>query len=160
MFFGDAMSEKIEMLKAFAELSFNRLEGAIEDIEEEQLDWKSCPEANTVRWILTHLSSELHVFIPKILRGNKDYVPEDWPEDYIGNTSYSLDKILGDLKKGKNKAMKILDEVSEEELAEEMDWFLGKQTKLQYLMLGISEILHHEGQIAAILGVEKRMEGT
>jgi hypothetical protein len=27
-------------------------------------------------------------------------------------------------------------------------------------MLAISEIIHHEGQIAAILGVEKRMKGT
>jgi len=27
-------------------------------------------------------------------------------------------------------------------------------------MLAISESLHHEGHIAAILGVEKRMQGT
>jgi hypothetical protein len=27
-----------------------------------------------------------------------------------------------------------------------------------YLMLGVSEIIHHEGQIAAILGIEKRVQ--
>ena len=154
------MSEKIETIKAFAKIGFDRLERAIKDLKEEQLDWKSCPEANTIRWILTHLSSELHVFIPKILTGNKDYVPEGWPEDYTGNTGYSLEKILGDLKEGKAKLMKSLDEISAESLAEEMDWFYGKRPKENYLMLAISEIIHHEGQIAAILGVEKRMKGT
>ena len=154
------MSEKIETIKAFAKLGFDRLERAIKDLKEEQLDWKSCPEANTIRWILTHLSSELHVFIPKILTGNKDYVPEGWPENYTGNTGYSLEKILGDLKEGKAKLMKSLDEISTESLAEEMDWFYGKRPKENYLMLAVSEILHHEGQIAAILGVELRMKGT
>lgn len=154
------MSEKIETIKAFTNVGFSRLDRAIKDLKEEQLDWKSCPEANTIRWILTHLASELHVFVPKILKGDKDYVPEGWPEDYTGNTSYSLEKILGDLETGKAKLMKSLDKLTPETLAEEIDWFYGKKPKEAYLMLAISEIIHHEGQIAAILGVEKRMKGT
>jgi len=154
------MSEKIETIKAFTKIGFDRLERAVKDLKEEQLDWKPCPEANTIRWLLTHLSSELHVFVPKIVTGNKEYVPEGWPEDYTGNTSYSLEKILGDLKEGKAKLMKTLDKITTETLAEEIDWFYGKKPKENYLMLAISEILHHEGQIAAILGVEKRMKGT
>lgn len=154
------MSEKVETMKAFAALGFDRLDRSIKDLKEEQLDWKSCPEANTIRWILTHLSSELHVFIPKILKGDKDYTPKGWPEDYAGNTGYSMEKILGDLDEGKANLMKQFDELTAESLAEEMDWFYGKQPKERYLMLAISEILHHEGQIAAILGVEKRMKGT
>jgi uncharacterized damage-inducible protein DinB len=154
------MSEKVETMKAFAALGFDRLDRAIKDLKEEQLDWKSCTEANTIRWILTHMSSELHVFMPKILKGDKDYAPEGWPEDYTGNTSYSLDKILGDIKEGKTNVMKSLDGLTAESLSEEIDWFYGKQPKEKYLMLAVSEILHHEGQIAAILGVEKRMKGT
>jgi len=154
------VSEKAEAIKAFAQLGFDRLERAIKDLKEEQLDWKSCTEANTIRWILTHLSSELHVFVPKILKADKDYTPEGWPDDYTGNTSYSLEKILGDINDGKAKMMKKLDKLTAESLAEEVDWFYGKQPKERYLMLAVSEILHHEGQIAAILGVEKRMKGT
>ena len=154
------MSEKAEAIKAFAALGFDRLERAIKDLKEEQLDWKSCPEANTIRWILTHLSSELHVFVPKILKADKDYTPEGWPDDYVGNTGYSMEKILGDINEGKAKLMKKLDKLTAESLAEEVDWFYGKQPKERYLMLAVSEILHHEGQIAAILGVEKRMKGT
>ncbi len=154
------MSDKIMMLKAFTELGFSRLDRAIKELKEEQLDWKSCSEANTIRWILTHLSSELHVFVPKILKGDKEYVPEGWPEDYVGNEGFSLEKILGDLSTGKEAFMASLDQISEDDLSVEMDWFYGKQPKMQYLMLAISEIIHHEGQIAAILGVEKRMQGT
>jgi uncharacterized damage-inducible protein DinB len=157
---GDTVSEKIEMLKAFTQVGFGRLDQATKDLTEEQLDWKSCAEANTIRWALTHLASEMFVFVPKIIKGDKEYKPEGWPDDYVGNESYSLEKIRGDLEKGKAKFLKKLDNLTEEVLAEEMDWFYGKKPKQAYLMLAISEILHHEGQIAAILGVEKRMQGT
>jgi uncharacterized damage-inducible protein DinB len=151
------MSDRRETIKSFALLGFSRLENVTKDLKEEQLDWKYCPQANTVRWLLTHLSNELHVYIPKILKGDKDYYPEGWPEDYIGNTGYSLEKILGDLDEGKNKLIKSLEATADEGLDEEMDWFYGKLPRLSYLNLIVSEILHHEGQIAAILGVEKRM---
>jgi uncharacterized damage-inducible protein DinB len=154
------MSDTTKILKGFAALGFQRLERATKDLKSNQLDWKSCTEANTIRWILTHLGSELHVFVYKILTGNKEYLPEGWPEDYVGNKSFSLDKIMSDIGSGKAKLMKSLDEVSDESLGEEIDWFYGKVPRLNYLMLAISEILHHEGQIAAILGVEKRMQGT
>ena len=51
-----------------------------------------------------------------------------------------------------------LGKVKDEDLAKEMDWFRGKQPVGSYLMLGVSEILHHEGQIAAIRGVENRIK--
>jgi uncharacterized damage-inducible protein DinB len=159
-FKGESMSEKIETMKAFAQVGFGRLDRATKDLTEEQLDWKSCVEANTIRWCLTHLASEMFVFVPKIIKGDKEYKPEGWPDDYVGNESYSLEKIMGDIEKGKAKFMKTLDNLTEETLVEEMDWFYGKRPKEAYMMLAISEILHHEGQIAAILGVEKRMQGT
>lgn len=149
----------VETVKEFANLGFMRLERATSDLTEEQLDWKSCREANTIRWILTHLNSEFFGFIPKIVSGNKD-LESELPEDYVGNMEYSLAKIMGDLEKGKSKLMGMLDDLDNEDLDEDMDWFFGKRTKGFYLMLAVSEIVHHEGQIAAILGVEKRMKGT
>jgi len=154
------MSEKVKTIKAFAEVGFNRLDRATKDLTEEQLDWKSCSEANTIRWVLTHINNELYTFIPKILKGDKEYTPEGWPSDYVGNESYSLEKIMKDYAEGKEKVLKKLGKVTEETLTKEMDWFYGKVPVENYLMLAVSEIIHHEGQIAAILGVEKRMKGT
>ena len=150
---------KIDTITEFAELGFNRLDGALKDLTEEQLDWQSCSEANTVRNILTHLVSEWNGFIPKIIAGDKDAVVKGVPEGYVGNKDLSLDQIMKDLNAGRDSLRAELGKVKDEDLAKEMDWFMGKKPRGFYLMLGISEIIHHEGQIAAIRGVEKRLKG-
>jgi hypothetical protein len=92
--------------------------------------------------------------------GDKEYKPDGWPDDYVGNKSYSLAKIMGDYEEGKAKFMKDLDNLTDEVLAEEMDWFFGKQTKEWYIRAcAISELHWHGGQIRAIREVEKRMRG-
>jgi hypothetical protein len=150
---------KIDTIKEFAEIGFMRLERATVDLKESQLDWKSCPQANTPRWILTHLNNQFFGFIPRIVKGDKK-LPSELPEDYVGNPDLSIQKIMEDLKKGKDKLMKTLDSLKDEDIDQEMDWFYGKRTKGFYLILALSEIIHHEGQLAAILGVEKRMKET
>lgn len=147
---------KVDGMKHFATMSLNRLDGATKNITEEQLDWKSCSEANTIRNILGHLIGEWYGFVPKIAAGSKDAEVEG----YAGTEGKSLEEIKADLEAGKANLMKTLDGISDEDLAKEMDWFMGKQPKANYLMMGISEILHHEGQISAVLGVEKRIKGV
>ncbi|MFA9496320.1 MAG: DinB family protein, partial [Candidatus Bathyarchaeota archaeon] len=70
-------SEKIEMMKAFARMGFQRLDMTFADtwsldpsdhdhnLTEEQLDWKSCPEANTIRWNLTHMINGWSVYVTR-----------------------------------------------------------------------------------------------
>ena len=146
---------KVDNIKHFAGMSLNRLDNTTKNLSEEQLDWKSCSEANTVRNILGHLVGEWYGFIPKIAAGSKDAEVEG----YAGTEGKSLEQIMADYEAGKGNLMKTLDGISDEDLAKEMEWFMGKQSTANYLMLGVSEILHHEGQIAAILGVEKRIKG-
>jgi hypothetical protein len=149
----------MDTIKEFTELGFNRLDGSLKDLSEEQLDWMSCTKANTIRNILTHLVSEWYGFIPKAVAGDKDAKVRGVPEGYVGNKELSLKKILSDLKEGKDYLRSELNKVRDEDLGREMEWFMGKKTRGFYLMLGVSEILHHEGQIAAIRGVEKRLKG-
>ena len=54
--------------------------------------------------------------MPKILKGDPSYMPEGWPEDYVGNKSYSLKKIKDDIKDGKEKFIKSLDSLTEKDL--------------------------------------------
>jgi len=61
------MTVKTKMIKDFAQIGFDRLESATKNLKPEQMDWKSCTQANTIRWILTHLSEELNVYMPKFL---------------------------------------------------------------------------------------------
>jgi len=83
--------------------------------------------------------------------------PDNWPEDYTGNPDYSLEKIMVDLEEGKTNLYKMLDATNDETLDQEVDMFMGKHPLQFYITLMISEIIHHEGQIAAILSVERRM---
>jgi len=150
---------KIDTIKEFAMLGYSRLDRALEGVTEEQLDWMSCSEANTIRNIVTHLISEWYGFVPKIIAGDKDAPVKGVPEGYVGNTDLSLEDIMKDYYEGKKHLLDQLNNVKDEQLAKEMDWFMGKQPVGFYLMLGVSEIIHHEGQIAAIRGVEKRLKG-
>ena len=150
------MTVKTNMIKDFAQIGFDRLEGATKNLKPEQLDWKSCSQANTIRWILTHLSEELNVYMPKFLGAE---VPADWPKDYVGNPKYKMEKILADIQRGHRKLNAGLNKLTNEQLDEPVEAWAGKKPREYYLMLMTTEIIHHEGQIAAILGVEKRMEG-
>jgi uncharacterized damage-inducible protein DinB len=150
------MTVKTDMIKDFATIGFDRLGRSVKDLKPEQLDWKSCTQANTIRWILTHLSEELNVYLPKFLGAE---VPADWPKDYVGNSKYKLEKILADIEKGKRKYNAGLNKLTNEKLEEEIEAWAGKKPRSYYIMLMTTEILHHEGQIAAILGVEKRIKG-
>ena len=147
---------KMGTIKEFTKVGFNRLNNTTKDLTEEQLDWKSCSEANTIRNILGHLIGEWYGFIPKTLAGDKDLEVEG----YSGAEGKSLEQIISDLAEGQNHLLTELDKVNEEDLTKEMDWFMGKLPVGSYLMLGVSEILHHEGQIAAIRGVENRIKGV
>jgi uncharacterized damage-inducible protein DinB len=146
---------KVECLKGFATVGFNRLGSATANLTEEQLDWKSCSEANTIRNILGHLIGEWYGFIPKLIAGNKDAEVKG----YAGCEGKSLAEIKKDMEAGKKYLMGKLDGLKDKDLEKEMDWFMGKLPIGNYLMIGVSEIIHHEGQIAAILGVEKRIKG-
>lgn len=150
---------KVETINEFAELGLFRLDRALKDLTEDQLDWQSCSEANTIRNILTHLVYEWNGFIPRIVAGDKDAKVKGVPEGYVGNKDLSLKDIMRDIAEGKRFLLEQLCKVKDEDLLKEMDWFMGQKPLGFYLMLGVSEIIHHEGQIAAIRGVEKRLKG-
>jgi len=151
------MTVKTNMIKDFAQIGFDRLGSATKTLKPEQLDWKSCTQANTIRWILTHLSEELNTDIPKLLGEPQ---PKDWPKDYVGNQKYKMEKIMADIEKGHRKLNAGLNKLTNDKLDAEIELWEGKKPLEYYLMIMVSEIIHHEGQIAAILGVEKRTKST
>lgn len=151
------MTDKIETIKIIAEIGLDRLERATREVEPDQLDWRPFLETNTLRWILTHEAHILHVAFPRILLGDSKYLPKGWPDDYQGNEGYTLGKILRDIEEGRANLMVGLDRLTDESLAEAIE-FAGTRTRELAVMWMISEIIHHEGQVAAALGARKRMK--
>lgn len=148
------------MIKTVAVIAFDRFGRATKGLSESEIDWRPMEETNSIRWILTHLSQQWNVGIPRILKGEPEYKPKDWPEEYVGNRSYSLKKIMADLESGKDTIMNGLEELSPKEVEAEIQLW-GAARKLQdVILLYLSEIFHHNGQIAYLRGAIERRRQT
>lgn len=145
------MPERVNQIKAFAELAFDRFETATKDLSEKEIEWRPVEEANNIRWILTHLSRQWHVRIPIVFTLDPDYKPEGWPEDYR-EIKHQFEKLLRDLEKGMNNVLDGIDKLSSGDLDVTVPLWDGSKNRQFGLMRYISEILHHEGQIAYIRG--------
>lgn len=149
------MSEKKDMLKAFAESAFERCDRTFKDIKEKELEWKPVPESNNIQWILTHLSTEWNVGLPRIIKGDGNYKPAGWPDDY-NKINHPLGKLMSDLEKGKAAVLSGLDSLKPGDIDAEIDLGRGKRKREQMLLTYISEAIHHEGQIAMLRGAINR----
>ena len=154
------MSDKVELIKTFAEIAFERFDSAMKDLSEKEIDWRPMEETNSIRWILTHLSQQWNVGIHRILKGDPEYKPKDWPEDYVGNRSYSFEKIMSEIENGKNKVMSGLEELTLAELEAEIPLWGGTKKRQYGLLIYLSEIFHHVGQIAYLRGAIGRRRQT
>lgn len=153
------MSDKVSLMKRFADIAFERFDEAMKSITKEEIDWQPMEKANSIGWILTHLSQQWNVGIPGILKGDPEFRPEDWPEDYVGK-SCSFERLMDDLEKGKNAVLRGLQDLSAAELEAEISLWGGTRKREYGLLLYLSEIYHHEGQIAYLRGAIKRRRQT
>lgn len=146
-------------MKLFIESGLNRLKWDLRDIDDDTLHWRVVPEANSVKWLLTHISAVLNVYFPRAITADFDYAPINWIEEYSESNELPYETIMRDIEKGKNETFKGLTQLPEGSLDTKLDWYIGEYTRETYLMILSSEILHHEGQIASIIGLKKRLDG-
>jgi hypothetical protein len=152
-------STKIEAMKLFVEYGLTRLAWDLNELDEETLNWRITPEANSVKWLLTHISMILNVYFPRAFTNNLSYLPENWFPEYHDNDKLTIETILNDIEKGKNDTLKRFNQLSEGSLEDMLNWYIGEESRETYLMILSSEILHHEGQISSVIGLKKRLEG-
>ena len=149
------MSERKDAFKEFVELAFSRLDRSMAQLTDEELDWRACPESNSPRWVITHLAQEWNVYMPKIFAGDMQMEVE-WPEGYVDKRSYSLEQIKEDMAKGREIIVNGIEQLTPESMAEEIPFFRGKRRRDAALLTFISEIIHHEGQLATMMGTIAR----
>ena len=154
------MSDRVKTMKTFAELVFGRFDNSVKDLKEAEAGWKPVGEANNIKWILTHLSQQWNVGVTRAIKGDPTYKPAGWPDDYVGNTSYSLVKIMKDLKEGRENVLESLDKLDPAGLDVDVTTPRGVRKRETMLMMLLSEIPHHEGQIAYIRGAVGRRKLT
>jgi len=152
------MSEKKEMLKTVAENTFGRCDRAFKDLTEKEIEWRPVPESNNIRWILIHLSWQWNVGIPRMIKGDPNYKPAGWPDDYA-ESNPSLQKLMSDLEKGKAAILSGIDDLSPVDLDAEIDLGRGKRKRLLMILGYLLEAVHHEGQVVMFRGnIRRRRE--
>jgi hypothetical protein len=146
-------------MKIFVEYGLTRLTWNLAKLDEDILNWRINPKANSVKWLLTHISMILNVYFPRAFTNNLSYLPENWLPEYHDNDELILETLLDDIENGKLETLNGFNQLSEGSLEEILDWYIGEEARETYLMILSSEILHHEGQIASIIGLKKRLNG-
>jgi hypothetical protein len=146
------LSEKIESLKSFANVAFGRFDMTMKDLKEADVEWKPVEEANNIKWILTHLSQQWNVGFQRTFKGDNGYKPAGWPDDYVGSKSITYAKLSADLAKGRAAVLEGLGKLTAADLVVEVQSLSGMVKRYDRLMRQLSEIIHHEGQIAYIRG--------
>ena len=146
------LSEKIESLKSFANVAFGRFDMTMKDLKEADVEWKPVEEANNIKWILTHLSQQWNVGFQRTFKGDNGYKPAGWPDDYVGSKSITYAKLSVDLAKGRAAVLEGLGKLTVADLVVEVQSLSGMVKRYDRLMRQLSEIMHHEGQIAYIRG--------
>ena len=95
-----------------------------------------------------------YLLIPQLLTGT--YNPEGWDDDYE-QQKHSLTELKEDLGKARVRVLSLLSELDEAQL-DEMIMIWGSMRPLKepiFVLLG--ELLHHNGQIAMLRGINKRV---
>lgn len=151
------MSAKAEILKEELEYVFASLQRTLEGIDEKEFNYRLTEASNDIQWILNHLSRITNLSIPRIVKGDPDYTPDNWPEDYREH-SYSFEKLMDDINLGKEKVLSGIVNLSEEQLEEEIPLWGGTRIRKIGLFAYIGELFHHRGQIAYIRGTIKRLK--
>lgn len=154
------MSDKVKLIKSIAEMAFERFDSATKDLSEKEIDWRPVKETNSIRWILTHLSQQWNVGIQRILKGDPEYRPKGWPEDYVDNRFYSLETIISEMEEGKDKVIRGLEKLTVAELEAEIPLWGGTRKRQYGLLIYLSEIFHHVGQVAYLRGAIRRRRQT
>ncbi len=151
------MSAKAQIMKEFAEYHLNALEETLKGLDEKEANYKPTGESNTVEWVVNHLCRITNTALPRIIKGDPNYKPIGWPDDYK-EQHYSLDKYMADLAAGKRAVLDGIGKLTDAELEQDIPLWGGTRKRKTGLFAYIGEIVHHKGQIAYIRGTVKRFK--
>jgi len=149
------MSAKAQILREYAEWVFDSLNEAVKDLQPEEAEWKATEESNNILWILNHLARITNLSLPRIIKGDPNYKPTSWPDDYK-DRNLTVQRYMEDIAAGRRTVLDGIGKLTDAQLEEEIPLWGGKRKRKVGLFAYIGELIHHRGQIAFIRGTIKR----
>ncbi len=136
----------------FIDHVYDRTKKTLEGVTEEELSWLPSPTANTAGRILRHVARISSVLLPQVVEGT---TRGDWDDGYE-NDEHTLPEMLADLEAGRVKVLKRLGSFSEADWETTIPLWGGVHPRKEGVYMLVSELAHHEGQIAYIRGAYRR----
>lgn len=143
------MSEQASVMKENAEFLYTRLLQTLKGLSAEEAEWEPTEESNNIEWQLNHLSRITNLSLPRLIKADHEWTPEDWPTNYK-DTKHDAQNMIKDIEKSKMLVLKELGELSLTQLDEETPYWGGSRKRKEGLYAYLAEIAHHKGQIAYI----------
>ena len=150
------LSEKASILKEQVEYIYGRIERTVEGLEEKEISWRPTEASNSIEWILNHMARISNLSLPRIIKGDPEYKPLGWPEDYR-ETHHGLEKMLRDIGEGKEAVLEGIGKLTSTQMEEEIPLWGGTRKRKTGLFAYLGELVHHNGQIAYLRGTMKRL---
>lgn len=144
----------MKVLTGFAGYIFDRVTQTANEITPEIMDWRPVEKANSIYWILVHITRISYLLLPQVLTGT--YNPDGWDDDYEQQT-HSLEELREHIGKARIQILSLLEELDEAQLDEEIMIWGSKRPLKEPLFVLLGELLHHNGQIAMLMGIKKRI---
>ena len=151
------LSVRAKILKEYAEYHFNSLEELLKGLDDDEANYMLTEESNSIEWIINHLCRISNAALPRIIKGDPNYKPSNWPDDYK-DKHYSIDKYMADLAIGKKMTLDGIEKLTDDQLEEMIPLWGGTKKRKIGLFAYIGEVVHHKGQIAYIRGTVKRLK--
>ena len=151
------MSEKASILEEQIEYIYERIWRTLEGLTTNEMKWKPTEASNSIEWILNHIARISNLSLPRIVKGDPEYKPKGWPDDYR-NMHHSLEKMLEDIEKGKKVVLDGIGKLTSDQLEKEVPLWGGSRKRKTGLFAYLGELVHHNGQIAYLRGTIKRLK--
>ncbi len=93
------------------------------------------------------------MLIPQVI--TETYNPGGWDDDYE-EQEHSLDELRSDLRDARENVLSLLGNLTEDDLNREILIWGSIRPLKQPIFALLGELLHHNGQIAMLMGINKR----
>lgn len=150
------MSERSLVIREAFQFAYEALDRTLEGIDDKEFKYRLRETSNSIQDIVNHISRITNVNMMTVIKGNLEYSPAGWPDDYI-KQEHSLEQLKKDIGDGRKKVLDGVAGLTDEQLEEVIPMMSGPYPRRIGLYAYLGEVFHHRGQIAFIRGTIKRL---
>jgi uncharacterized damage-inducible protein DinB len=150
------MSARSLVIREAFQFAYEALDRTLEGIDDREFKYRLRETSNNIQDIVNHLSRITNVNMMTVIKGNHEYSPAGWPDDYI-NQEHSLEQLKKDIENGREKVLDGITGLTDEQIEEVIPMMSGLYPRKIGLYAYLGEVFHHRGQINFIRGTIKRL---